>query len=73
MNFGEKIRSMREDKDLSQTQVGDILGMSQMKISRMETGGAEPALGDIVAICRFFNVSADYLLELPEGMPYPKR
>ena len=73
MSFGEKIRNMREDKDMNQTQLGSALGMNQMKISRIETGSAEPALADIVALCRFFDVSADYLLGLPEGMAYPKR
>lgn len=73
MTFGEKIRSMREDKDLSQTQLGNLLGMHQMKISRMETGSAEPSLGDLSTLCEYFHVSADYLLGLPEGLPYPKR
>ena len=73
MEFHEIIRGMREDKDLNQTQLGKMLGMNQMKISRMETGNAEPALNDIRALCLFYNVSADYLLGLPEDLPYPKR
>lgn len=73
MDFKDKIRALREDKDLSQTQLGQLLNMNQMKISRMETGGAEPALADLIALCRFHNVSADYLLGLPENMPYPQR
>lgn len=73
MNFHEKIRGMREDRDLTQSQLGKILKMTQMKVSRMETGYAEPALNDLVALCLFYNVSADYLLGLPEGLPYPKR
>ena len=73
MKFHEIIRSLREDKDLSQTQVGEALDMNQMKISRMETGAAEPSLDDLRALCRFYGVSADYLLGLPKGMNYPKK
>lgn len=73
MEFHEKIRRMREDRDLTQTQLGQILGMHQMKISRMETGAAEPSLGDIRALALYYNVSADWLLGLPDGLPYPKR
>ena len=73
MKFNEIIRGLREDKDISQTELGNILGMNQMKISRMETGAAEPSLDDLYALCRFYNVSADYLLGLPKGMPYPEK
>jgi transcriptional regulator with XRE-family HTH domain len=72
LDFKDKIRAMREDRDLNQTELGKILGMNQMKISRMETGTAEPSLADLVALCQFYDVSADYLLGLPEGLPYPK-
>lgn len=72
MEFNEIIRELREVRKLNQTQLGTILNMHQMKISRMETGTAEPALNDIRALCLFYNVSADYLLGLPD-LPYPKR
>ena len=73
MTFHEIIRGLREDKDLSQTALGQALKMNQMKISRMETGAAEPALNDLRALCRFYNVSADYLLGLPRDLPYPEK
>ena len=66
--FGEKIRSLREDKDLNQTQLGQALCMSQRKISFIECGKYEPSLDDIVAFCNFFGVSADYLLGLTDKM-----
>ena len=73
MEFHEIIRGLREDRDMNQTQLGEALDMNQMKISRMETGTAEPALNDLRALCLYYQVSADYLLGLPEGLPYPKR
>lgn len=62
LTFGEKVRNLREDADLNQTQLGKTLGMTQRKISYIECGKYEPSIDDIIAICRFFNVSSDYLL-----------
>lgn len=73
METHELIRALREDRDLSQTEVGSHVNISQRKLSFIELGRTEPHLDDIRNLCRFFNVSADYLLGLPEGLPYPKR
>lgn len=73
MQTNELLRALREDLDLSQTEVGEQVNMSQRKLSCIELGRTEPNLDDIRNFCRFFNVSADYLLGLPEGLPYPKR
>ena len=64
LTFGEKIRNLREDQDLNQTQLGNALNMTQRKISYIECGKFEPSIGDIVAFCNFFQVSSDYLLGL---------
>lgn len=66
LSFGEKIRNLREDADLNQTQLGEAVHMTQRKVSYIECGKYEPSLEDIVALCRFFQVSSDYLLGLPE-------
>ena len=62
LSFGEKIRNLREDNDLNQTQLGEAVNMTQRKISYIECGKYEPSIDDIIAFCRFFKVSADYLL-----------
>ncbi|MBQ9838659.1 MAG: helix-turn-helix transcriptional regulator [Oscillospiraceae bacterium] len=66
LSFGEKIRNLREDADLNQTQLGEAVQMTQRKISYIECGKYEPNLEDIISFCRFFRVSADYLLGLPD-------
>ena len=66
LTFGEKIRNLREDADLNQTQLGNAVCMTQRKISYIECGKYEPSIDDIVAFCHFFRVSADYLLGIPE-------
>lgn len=73
ISFGEKIRHLREDRDLTQTTLGKKLNMTQRKVSYMENGTYEPNISDIREICIFFNVSADYLLGLPKGLHYLER
>ena len=73
LTFAEKIRLLREEKELNQTELGQAVGMTQRKISYLENGKYEPSLEDIRALCRFFHVSADYLLGFPKPLPYPKR
>ena len=67
LSLGEKIRNLREDQDLNQTQLGKAVNMTQRKISYIECGKFEPSIEDIVAFCHFFRVSADYLLGIPNG------
>ena len=73
MNTHELIRALREDRDLSQTEAGNQINISQRKLSCIELGRTEPNLDDVRNICRFYNVSADFLLGLPQNMPYPQR
>ena len=73
LSLGEKIRNLREDRDLNQTQLGNAVNMTQRKISYIECGKFEPSIDDIVAFCRFFRGSADYFLGLTdEKKPYPR-
>ena len=66
LSFGEKIRLLREEKELNQTQLGEAVNMTQRKISYIECGKYEPSIDDIVTLCKFFDVSADYLLGLKD-------
>ena len=73
LTFGEKIRLLREEKELNQTELGEAVGMTQRKISYLECGRYEPSFDDLRALCRYFQVSADYLLGFPKSLPYPRR
>ena len=66
LSFGEKIRLLREEKELNQSQLGAAVNMTQRKVSYIECGKYEPSISDIIAFCRFFRVSADYLLGLTD-------
>ncbi len=73
LNFGEKIRDLREEKELNQTELGKALNMTQRKISYIECGKFEPSIDDIKAFCNYFNISSDYLIGIKKGMNYPER
>lgn len=61
--FIEKLRGLREDNDLTQAQVAQVLGTSQTMYARYERGANEMPIHHLVTLCRFYNVSADYLLD----------
>ena len=60
--FLDRLRGLREDNDLTQSQVAAFLGTSQTMYARYERGANEMPLRHLVALCRLYNVSADYLL-----------
>jgi len=73
LTFGEKLRLLREEKELNQTELGNAVNMTQRKVSYLENGKYEPSMEDLKALCRFFNVSSDYLLGFPKTLPYPSK
>ena len=66
LSFGERVKNLREDADLNQTELGKRVSMTQRKISYMECGKCEPSIDDIITLCRYFGVSSDYLLGLSD-------
>lgn len=63
LTYLERLRGLREDNDLTQTQVANILGTSQTMYARYERGANELPIRHLVTLCRFYNVSADYILD----------
>lgn len=61
--FIEKLRGLREDNDLTQSEVAAVLGTSQTMYARYERGANEMPIHHLVTLCKFYNISADYLLD----------
>ena len=57
-----RLRDLREDKDLSQKALSQIIGMSQTGYSKYETGENDIPTGILIKLARFYGVSIDYLL-----------
>lgn len=68
--FMDKLRGLREDNDLTQAQVAAVLGTSQTMYARYERGANEMPIHHLVTLCKFYNVSADFLLDT---VPNPQR
>ncbi len=67
-----RIRDLREDHDLNQTQVAAILGMSQTGYSKYETGENDIPTSVLIKLARYYQTSIDYLLgETNEIRRYP--
>ena len=60
--YMEKLRGLREDNDLTQKEVADVLGTSQTMYARYERGANELPIRHLITLGGFYNVSADYLL-----------
>ncbi len=70
----ERIRNLREDKDLKQVQIADILKCSQRIYSNYECGDVDIPTDILIALAQFHDTSVDYLLGLTdEKRPYPRR
>ncbi len=70
--YNEIIKELRTDNDLKQEYVAQKLGITKQQYSLYETGQRKFKVDHIIALCNLFNVSADYILGLPD-LPYPKR
>lgn len=68
-----RIRDLREDRDLNQTAVARMLGMSQTGYSKYETGENDIPTAVLIKLARYYNTSVDYLLgETDQKSPYPR-
>ena len=69
----ERIRNLREDKDLTQQQVADMLFVNRRTYAAYENGVNSMTPETLIKIAKLHNVSVDYLLELTDNPnPYPK-
>lgn len=66
MEYIKRIRDLREDNDKTQQEVAEYLGTSQTMYARYERGANEMPIRHLIALCRLYQVSADYILGLDE-------
>lgn len=65
-NYYDILRILREDRNLKQTDVARILGTTQQVYSRYENGVNGLPIRHLITLCRFYQVSADFVLGLNE-------
>jgi transcriptional regulator with XRE-family HTH domain len=66
MDYRTRLRSVREDRDYTQAEIGRIINKSQQGYNHIEAGRAELKIDDLIVLCRFYGLSADYLIGLSD-------
>lgn len=66
--IGERLRKLRFENDLTQTEVAQEIGVTQQTYSKYESGDAKPDSETIIKLCGLYGVTADFLL----GIEKPK-
>ena len=78
MNYYERLRHLREDHDLKQQQIAEILGTTQEQYWKYENGKQMMSIDRYITLAKYYNVSMDYLtgiIDTPrtlDGSPYTK-
>ena len=74
MDYVKRIRALREDKDLTQKHLASVLKRSQQGYAHIENGKARLSIEDLQSLCKFYDVSADYILGFTDvKKPLPKK
>lgn len=68
----QRMIDIRHDHDESQRDLAKAIQYHQVQIARYETGKVTPPISYIIAFCKHYNVSADYILGLPKGLDWPR-
>lgn len=72
MEIHEKLKMIRERKEITQAELGKIIGTTQQQIYKYEKGEQEMTISRLAKLCAYYGVSADYILGLPRGLAWPK-
>lgn len=63
-SYYERLRDLREDRDLTQADIAKVLNTTQQVYSRYENGQNQIPVHHLVKLCQFYKVSSDYILGL---------
>ena len=64
--FENRVKELRKQKRLSQTELGEVLGLTHKSISTIESGVRGTTIEKLILLAKFFDVSTDYLLGLKD-------
>ncbi len=64
--IGERVKYLREKFGLNQTDLADLLGVGQVAISNIESNKSSISIDLLVKLCKYFNVTADFILSLDD-------
>lgn len=72
MEIYERLKAIREDRDESQAEIAKVIGTTQQQIYKYEKGLQEMTISRLKTLCEYYQVSADYILGLPQGLSWTR-
>lgn len=66
MKYLKRMNALRQDHDLTQEQVAEVLDVAQTTYSQYELGKRQIPIDTLIKLCKFYNVSTDYMLGLTD-------
>ena len=68
-----RLKDIREDRDLTQQEIADVLHVKQNTYQQYESGNRQLPIQALIKLCEHYNLSADYILGFSKQLPFPKR
>ena len=72
MQIAQKLKELRLDRDLKQSEIAKVIGTTQQYYGQYELGKRTIPANHIATLCNYYGVSADYILGLPKGLSWPR-
>ena len=66
MDYIDRLTNLRVDRDIKQAEVAQLLGIKQSAYSKYEKRRVKLQIEDLLKLCEFYNISADYILGLTD-------
>lgn len=73
MEYTEILKQLRNNCGLNKKDIAELLNISQSCCDKYETGLKALPIKHIVTLCKFYNVSSNYIMGLPDNLEYPKK
>lgn len=70
MEIHQRVKNLRIDADKTQTEIAEFLKTNQSYYAKYENGHRAIPIDRLRELCLYYHVSADFILGLPEGLPY---
>ena len=70
--YNDRLKELRIDRDMTQSQIADILQIRQEYYSKYELGKIPLPVNHLKTLCLYYGVSSDYILGLPKNLKWPR-
>lgn len=71
MEYYERMKLIRQGKDVTQEEIGKAIGISKQQYGKYENGTHLIPITYLTKFCKYMNISSDYILGLPKNLQYP--